>query len=742
MERSATQTWIVVLALVLWAAYPEPSIGAALAAYALAWLGVNVLAVLRPRVLELTRGRAAVLVLLVALPALSQATRVGSRLLGREGLEGLEHLSAARIRLERTPSIAPPLVAADRPQTFYVHAPGAREVFVRLGPRGPRLEARALGEGLFRVLYDPRADGLADPPDGDVQVAIELDGHAHERRMSAVRPLPHPRGLAAAPDGRAAVALSEETDEVFVLDEAGLRHRLATEDGPTDARFVDSETVVVSHRYADALTWLDARDGRVLRRRTVGPFGLRLAVHHGASLLALGQGGARPRLLLLEARDGRPRAEVETGFEPDHVTFGPDAETVVVSSVRPPALHRFRRTGDGLEEDRPPLWLGRPAVTLAASPDGAVLVVAVTDYQADGPPHLGNHFVQDQLVIVDVERWAVTGTRLTARRSSRQTNPGNLDRGGSPMGIQLGAGGTWLVAFAGTDEVWRWSDAPDVPPVVYPLDAHPLAAPHGVAALADGGFAVSSPADGAIGLFSTEGALRQLVRLAPDDAALRRTNPRARERRIGERSFYESTRAGISCQSCHLHGGSDGARHNIGGATRVATLDARGLMGTPPYLRDGGYVRLGSLHELATSLYRGYLRPQRGRRAGLERFLEAQPRPVSPRRLEGRDEARERRGLSVFVRARCPLCHAFPAFTNLGQHPVRSLFPDAQDLADPEVDTPSLLGLHGSAPYLLDGRAETLEEVFRVHDPAHRHGDTAALSDAELGDLVHFLEDL
>src|SRR5690606_3329275 len=141
--------------------------------------------------------------------------------------------------------------------------------------------------------------------------------------------------------------------------------------------------------------------------------------------------------------------------------------------------------------------------------------------------------------------------------------------------------------------------------------------PFSAVVLEGGRLAIGSPAYGAIGVFSRAGRREHLVRLAPDDRTLLREDERALQRRIGGRSFYESTRSGVSCQSCHLHGGSDGTAHNIGGRTLVATLDARGQMGTPPFLRDGGYPTLGSLDELSRTVYRGFLRHQGGRRLGL-----------------------------------------------------------------------------------------------------------------------------
>ena len=93
------------------------------------------------------------------------------------------------------------------------------------------------------------------------------------------------------------------------------------------------------------------------------------------------------------------------------------------------------------------------------------------------------------------------------------------------------------------------------------------------------------------------------------------------------------------------------------------------------------------------------------------------------------------------MRAGCARCHSFPAFTNLGQLPLAALFPEiAKELGKPEtVDVPSLLSVAGSAPYLNDGRAATLESVLSDHNRDNLHGDTRGLSASERADLMRFL---
>jgi len=721
MRGLRLQLGLVLAASALWAALPHPSFAAWLGSYAVVWLVGQGVARAGWR-WTLGRGPTLALGALLLAAPVGRAIEGWGPLLERERLDGVAHLTAARLRLERTPSVAPPLVSADRPQTFYLHADGDA-VALRLGDGGPRLEATPLGHGLFRVAYDPRRDGLADPPDGALEATIEVDGEAHRRELLAVRPLPHPRALAPSPSRARAAAVSEETDELAVIDREGHLERVEVLDGPTDVAWLDEARVIVTHRYADAAIV----EGDAVTPVDTGPLCVHVAARDGVA-------AASCHRALVVIEDGRVRRRA-LSFQPEHVAFGP-ADTLVVSSRQPPALHRLRLSD--LEPDVAPLFLGRPAVTMAA--EGGVAVVAVTDFRPDGPAHLGNHFVDDQLVDVDLAAWRPIAWHRTAARTARQRAPGDVDRGVSPLGVDLAPDGTRWVAFAGTDDVWGLRDG-RAPTMIALEDTLPT--PVSVAALSGDRIAVASAAFGAIAIHAASGRPIALARLAPDDATLMRDDEAALMRRVGERSFYESTRSGVSCQSCHLHGGSDGQRHNIGGGALVATLDARGALGTPPFLRDGGYPTLGSLDELARTLYRGYLRRQGGRRVGLDRWLASQPRPTPPAQLLGRDLARERRGLDAFVRARCGLCHAFPAFTNLGQHPAETIFPDfAASHAGYELDTPSLLGLGESAPYLVDGRAETLAAIFTDHDAARRHGYVEALDEAALADLLHLLEGL
>lgn len=737
----ARQSFVLALALLLWSVAGRASLAALVLAY-LAALALLQLPGLWQVVREPSVTQRLLLALLIAAPGVTFAWRQRAELAEVEGLHGLREHLADRLRLQRTPSIAPALVSADRPQSFFVYAPGTQQLQLRLGPRAKPLSGQALGEGVFRVDYDPRRDGPPSPADGELCAQIDADGHTTQRQLRSVTPLPHPRWLALSPNGERAAALSEETDELFVLGREGLLRRIAVDDGPSDCVFLDDAHIAVSHRYGRSLSIVELNGAQPTSHVAIGARQTRLALSPDRSRLAVALAGSEPSVALLDTQPLRERERVSVPAAADMLAFGTDAGTLLVSARKPASLWRMRAAATGAHYQLDAtLPLSRAAVTMARSTDGTQLLLAVTDYDPQARPQLGNHFVQDQLLTVDVASLRVTSRQLTGRRSNRQSKPGDQDRGASPMGLSQHADGSWLIAFAGTDELWRMlPGASD--PELYDLVDFPLHAPHGAVQLADGTLLVSSPSQGSFGLIAPGTHTPRIVRVAASDAKLLENNRPALERRVGERGFYEATRSGTSCQSCHMHGDSDEAAYNLGDHRLIPTLPVGGLLWSSPYLRDGSYAQLADLDDVAQTLYRGYLRSQGARGQAVQAYMEALPRRDAID--QPRDLARERRGLRAFWKARCPTCHAPPAFTNLGQLAMHSLFPDeATRLPKPELlDTPSLLSVSASAPYLNDGRARSLEALLTTHNRRNLHGDSHALSPSERSDLIFFLSSL
>ena len=377
-----------------------------------------------------------------------------------------------------------------------------------------------------------------------------------------------------------------------------------------------------------------------------------------------------------------------------------------------------------------------PATAIAVTPDATQIVIATTAFDPETRDNLGNHFVEDQLVWLDRRTLAPLRVEVTARRTERQDHAGDTDRGLGPSALAFDAEGRLFVAFTGSSELavfddhapTRWLDLSDR-----------MFGPSGLA-LAGDHVIVTSAIDG--GVLVIDARTLEILEgraLSPSNDALLHDEPERLRVRLGERSFWESTRAGASCASCHLGGASDGEAHNIGGRVLAPTLDVRGLAGTAPFLRDGSYPHLGDLHDVALLEYRGYRAPLGDRRALLDAYLSTQPLPTS---FAPRDVVREQRGLAAFVRAGCDHCHAPPAFTTLARYPLHTVFPDHRGDAALSLDVPALRNLRDQAPYLFDGRAQTLRDVIEEENAANRHGDTRELTDEARADLVFFLETL
>ena len=122
---------------------------------------------------------------------------------------------------------------------------------------------------------------------------------------------------------------------------------------------------------------------------------------------------------------------------------------------------------------------------------------------------------------------------------------------------------------------------------------------------------------------------------------------------------------------------------------------------------------------------------------------------LSPHGRNGLSES-ARRGRTLFMSntVGCAQCHQGPYFTDsrpegeLLVHDVGTGNDDPSEKMGPRYDTPSLLGVYRTAPYLHHGKAATLRDVLRKYNRDDRHGKTSDLTDDQLVDLEEFLKAL
>jgi YVTN family beta-propeller protein len=222
---------------------------------------------------------------------------------------------------------------------------------------------------------------------------------------------------------------------------------------------------------------------------------------------------------------------------------------------------------------------------------------------------------------------------------------------------------------------------------------------------------------------------------------------------IGRKLFFSTTDSrmnnlgtGISCGTCHLDGREDGHVWNFTtGPRQTPTLAGRQLEKTEPLHWDGEFKNMGDLSHAIT-----------GRMGGsgitavmakqISAFLASMPAADNPHRLAEKTPA-QLRGAQVFTKANCQSCHAGAlltdnSFAKVGTFVLSGNVRDDLSRMPNGLNTPSLLGLARSAPYLHDGSATTLKARILQGKENDLHGATSKLSATEVDDLVAYLQTL
>lgn len=255
-------------------------------------------------------------------------------------------------------------------------------------------------------------------------------------------------------------------------------------------------------------------------------------------------------------------------------------------------------------------------------------------------------------------------------------------------------------------------------------------------------------------------------------------SPLDEEMLLGKRLFYSANQPmvgqrWISCSSCHPDGDPDGRTWQQPEGLRQ-TQSLSGMAWTHPIhwsadrdeVQDFEHTIRGPLMQgrglIKGELYEALGEPNRGRSPELDalaRYANSHTFALSPfaKRVEdgqpitgeeGLSDA-SRRGREVFFRESvgCAKCHSGPYFCDskagsLTRHDVGTGNADPSEKMGPEYDSPTLIGLYRTAPYLHHGKAATLKDVLTTFNPEDRHGHTSQLSEAEIDDLVEFLKAL
>jgi len=230
--------------------------------------------------------------------------------------------------------------------------------------------------------------------------------------------------------------------------------------------------------------------------------------------------------------------------------------------------------------------------------------------------------------------------------------------------------------------------------------------------------------------------------------------------RRGERLFYTADFAfqgQFGCANCHIDATIDGLQWDLEpdgfGKDIVDNRSLEDLAGTEPFKWNGGnpdmptecgprtekyFYRSQSftdqqLTDLVTFVYS--LPYRRNRYRGPKSELT----PAQERGKAIFERSKSKNGKLIPETSQCVYCHSGPKFTNQHQFDVGTGKPTDRS---PVIDVPELPNVAYSAPYLHDGSARSLEEIWTLFNPKDQHGVTNDLTKDELNDLIEYLKTL
>jgi YVTN family beta-propeller protein len=228
--------------------------------------------------------------------------------------------------------------------------------------------------------------------------------------------------------------------------------------------------------------------------------------------------------------------------------------------------------------------------------------------------------------------------------------------------------------------------------------------------------------------------------------------------RHGQQTFYTarySFQGQIGCASCHIDSTFDGLQWNLEpdgfGRSTVDNKLLEGVKDTEPYKWTGTNPNIPTECGPRTEKYFWRSENYDPRTlADLSVYIRNLPtRPNRWRLPNGEMTPAQERGKAIFERAmdkfmkpipesnRCAVCHSGPKGTNQKIVDVGTRKPNDNTGM---LKSAPLTNVALTAPYLHDGSARSLEEIWTVYNPADKHGRTNDLTKDELNDLIEYLK--
>lgn len=212
--------------------------------------------------------------------------------------------------------------------------------------------------------------------------------------------------------------------------------------------------------------------------------------------------------------------------------------------------------------------------------------------------------------------------------------------------------------------------------------------------------------------------------------------------RRGELAFYDASRCfqqWQSCSSCHPGSRTDGLNWDLLNDGLGNPKNVRSMLlahRTPPSMS------LGVRENAEKSVRSGFRFIENTvideeTATAVDVYLAALAPVRSPHLKQGTLSPQQEQGRNLFTTANCISCHKPPLYTNLKRYDLGTT--RGMDEGH-KVDVPTLIEVWRTAPYLHDGRALTLPDIFSpANNPEGIHGHVEGLTAEQLDALFAYV---
>ncbi|HEV2214541.1 MAG TPA: beta-propeller fold lactonase family protein [Terracidiphilus sp.] len=574
-------------------------------------------------------------------------------------------------------------------------------------------------------------------------------------------------------DGARLFVLCQESDEVRVLDASTYAQIAAIPVGHIPRGFAlsaDGGTLYVASSWDDSISVIDTRTLRVESTWHEAAEPTSVAVDLEGKRLYVANRISND-VAVLDAKTGVEEKRLTAGIGTSYLAVSPDGKLIFATHVFPnPTPFRTPPESEITVIDT------RDARVVQRIPLHAIAGVFHVAVSADGRLGVAAELHPKNLVpLASLEHGGAFEDTLTLFGADVGAEPVEvpLDElelyASRPFGVAITRDGRWMYVTSGGSQMVTVVDVRRLLRYVR-LHRNPFAEdlsasanyvvrrigvgqdPRGVVLSPDGDSAlVANRLDDTISVIDTRtNQLRKTIQLASPKCI--------NVLRYGEQTFYTSRysfEGQIGCANCHIDSSFDALSWDLEpdgfGINIVNNRLLEDLRGTEPYKWNGGNPNLPTecgprtekyfwrsenyddrtLADLVTYVRSIPARPNRWKLPGYE---------LTPAQRRGKaifERAVDKFGNPIPLRNRCSYCHSGQKGTNQKSFDVGT--GKSTDLSG-VFDTPQLTNIALTAPYLHDGSAATLEEIWTIYNPHDKHGRTNDLTKDELNDLIEYLK--